>query len=98
LGTDLSAKNKGQVSGSLTGPVLRNSCAVINLHQETLTKLDRKTRKLLTIYGYYHNKASIDRWYFPRKPDGGGGGRADTVIRSLAEAYIAAVKRLMEYA
>ena len=50
LSTELSAKNKVEVSGSLTGPVLRYGCGFINLHQETLTKLDRKTRKLLAIH------------------------------------------------
>ena len=91
LGTDLSANNKVKVSVSLTGPVPSYSCGVINLHQETLTKLDRKTRKLLTIYGHYHNKAGIDRWYVPRKLRRRG-------LIQLEEAYIAAVARLMEYA
>ena len=91
LGTDLSANNKVKVSVSLTGPVPSYSCGVINLHQETLTKLDRKTRKLLTIYGHYHNKAGIDRWYVPRKLRRRG-------LIQLEEAYIAGVTRLMEYA
>jgi len=68
-----------QVSGSLTGPVLRYSCGVLNLHQETLTKLDRKTRKLLAIHGHYHNKADVDSWYVHRKRGRKGAG---TIRRS----------------
>jgi hypothetical protein len=51
LGTELSAKNKIQAIGSLVVPVLRYSFGIVNWHQEELGKLDRKTRKLLTIHG-----------------------------------------------
>ena len=47
LGTELSAKNKIQVIGSLAVPVLRYSFGIVNCHQEELQKLDQKTRKLL---------------------------------------------------
>ena len=50
LSTELSAKIKIQAIGSLTVPVLRYSFGIINWHQEELQKLDRKTRKLLTIH------------------------------------------------
>ena len=83
-GTQPNAKNKMQVSGSLTGPVLRYSCGVINLHQETLTKLHREKREQLAIHGNYHNKADVERWYVPRRQ-----GRRGLI--QLEEAYIAAV-------
>ena len=67
LGTELSAKNKIQAIGSLAVPVLRYSFGIINRHQEELQKLDRKTRKLLTIHGQHHPKADVDRLYVPRK-------------------------------
>ena len=66
LGTELSAKNKIQAIGSLAVPVLKYSFG-INWHQEELQKLDRKTRKLLTIHGQHHPKAVVDRLYVPRK-------------------------------
>jgi len=91
LSTESSAKNKVQVSVSLTGPVLMYSCRVINLHQETLTKLDRKARKLLAIHGHYHNKADVDSCHVSRK-------RGRRQLIQLKEAYIAAITRLMEYA
>jgi len=41
--------------------VLRYSFGIFNWHQEELQKLDRKTRKLLTIHGQHHSKADLDR-------------------------------------
>jgi len=32
-----------------------------------MQKLDRKTRKPLTIHGQHHPKAEVDRLYVPRK-------------------------------
>ena len=65
--TKLSAKNKIHAIGSLAVPVLRYSFGTFNWHQEELQKLDRKTRKLLTIRGQHHPKADVDRLYVPRK-------------------------------
>ena len=47
LGTELSAKNKIQASGTLAVTVLRYSCGNVKWHQAELQKLDRKTGKLL---------------------------------------------------
>ena len=49
--------------------------------QEELQKLDRKTRKLLTIHGQHHPKAEVDRLYVPRKQEGRG-------LMRLEEAYV----------
>ena len=70
LGTELSAKNKIQAIGSLAVPVLRYGFGIVNWHQEELQKLDRKTRKLLTIHGQHHPKADVDCLYVPRKQRG----------------------------
>ena len=72
LGTELSAKNKIQAIGSLAVPVLRYSFGIVNWHQEELQKLERETRKLLTIHGQHHPKADVDRLYVPRKQGGRG--------------------------
>ena len=34
--------------------------------------MDRKTRKLFTIYGTLHPKSDVDRLYIPRKKEGRG--------------------------
>ena len=90
LGTELSAKNKIQAIGSLAVPVLRYSFGIINWHQEELQKLDRKTRKLLTIYGQHHPKADVDRLYVPRKQGGRG-------LMQLEAAYAVEITKLAEY-
>jgi len=90
LGTELSAKNKIQAIGSLVVPVLRYSFGIVNWHQEELQKLDRKTRKLLTIHGQHHPKADVDRLYVPRKQ----GGRD---LMQLEAAHAVEITNLVEY-
>jgi iron-sulfur cluster repair protein YtfE (RIC family) len=48
-------------------PVLRYSFGIVNWHQEELQKLDRKTRKLLTIHGQHRPNVDVDRLYVLRK-------------------------------
>jgi hypothetical protein len=79
-----------QAIGSLAIPVLRYSFAIINWHQEEIQKLDRKTRKILTIHGQHHPKADTDRFYVPSK-DGGRG------LMQIEGVYITEVIKLKEY-
>jgi len=90
LGTELSAKNKIQAIGSLAIPVLRYSFGIVNWHQEKLQKLDRKTRKLLTIHGQHHPKADVDRLYVQRKQGGRG-------LMQLEAAHAVEMTKLVEY-
>jgi hypothetical protein len=96
LGTELSAKKKIQATGSLAVPVLRYSFGIINWHQEELQKLDRKTRKLLTIHGQHHPKADVDRLYVPRKQGGRGLMQLEAIhavkIKKLLDPLIRVVK------
>ena len=46
--------------------------------------IDRKTRKLFTIYGALHPKSDVDRLYIPRKE----GGRGLKSIEDCAELAI----------
>ena len=61
-----------------------------NWHQEELQKLDRKTRKLLTIHGQHHPKADVDRLYVPRKQGGRG-------LMQLEAAHAVEITELAEY-
>jgi hypothetical protein len=56
-----------------------------------MQKLDRKTRKMLTIHGQHHPRADIDRFYVPRKEGGRG-------LMQVEGAYIAETLNLVEYA
>jgi calcineurin-like phosphoesterase family protein len=63
---------------------------IVNRHQAELQKLDRKTRKLLTIHGQHHSRADVDRLYVPRKQGGRG-------LMQLEEDYAAEITKLVEY-
>jgi hypothetical protein len=52
--------------------------------------LNRKTRKILTVYGQNHLRADTDRLYVPRKDEGRG------LIQTEA-AYITETKKQAEY-
>jgi len=90
FGTELSAKNKIQAIGSLALQVLRYTFGISNWHQVELQKLDRKTRKLLTIHRQHHPKADIDRLYVTRKQGGRG-------LMQLETAHEAEITKLVEY-
>ena len=90
LGTELSAKNMIQATGSLAVPVLSYSFGIINWHQEELQKLDRKTRELLTIHGQHHPKADLDHLYVSRKQGGRG-------FRQLEAVHAVELTILVEY-
>jgi len=55
-----------QGTGTLTTPVPRYNFRISEWHQEEIQKLERKTRKMLTIHGQHHLRADIDRLYVPR--------------------------------
>jgi hypothetical protein len=57
----LNVKNKIKVIGALSIPVLRHSFVIINRRLEEIRKIERKTRKVLTIYKMHHRKADKDR-------------------------------------
>ena len=68
LKSELNARNKITAIGALAVPVLRYSFGIINWRTEEIKKIDRKTRKMLTMYEYkmHHPKADIDRLYVKR--------------------------------
>ena len=88
LGLALSTKNKIQAIGALAIPELIYSFGIVNRHQE-LQKLNRKTRKLLTIHGQYRPKADVDHLYVPRKQAGRG-------LIQLVVAYPVEITKLLE--
>jgi len=53
-------------------------------------KLDRKTRKLLTIYGQHHPKADVDRLYVPRK-------QGERALMQLEASHAVEITKLVEY-
>ena len=52
--------------------LLRYSAAFVSWRRGELQAIDRKTRKLFTIYGALHPKSDVDRLYIPKKKGGRG--------------------------
>ncbi|XP_023216726.1 uncharacterized protein LOC111619278 [Centruroides sculpturatus] len=53
-------------------PVIRYTADFINWTQAELDNLDRKTRKLMTIYCSLHPRSDVDQLYLPRRLGGRG--------------------------
>ena len=71
--------------------LLTYSAAFVSWRKSELQAIDRKTRKLLTIYGALHPKSDLDRLYIPGKE----GGRSlicnedcVEVARRVLEVYV----------
>ena len=81
---------------------LRYSAGFVSWRKSELQAIDRKTRKLLTIYGALHPKSDEDRLYVPRKEGGRGWisieDCVELAIRGL-EVYVhGSVERLIQAA
>ena len=53
-------------------PVIRYTAEIIDWTQAELEDLDRKTRKLMSVYHALHPQSDVDRIYLPRQADGRG--------------------------
>ena len=70
--------------------MLRYSFGTINWRTEEIKKIDRKTRKMLTMYKMHHPSADIDRLYVKRKEGGRG-------LVQIEAAYKAEIMNIAEY-
>ena len=52
--------------------LIRYSAAFVSWRKSELQAIDRKTRKLFTIYGALHPTSDVDRLYIPTKEGGRG--------------------------
>jgi DNA-directed RNA polymerase subunit L len=69
---------------------LRYSFGIINWRLEEIKQIDRKTRKMLTMYKMPHPKADIDRLYVKRKEGGRG-------VVQVKAAYKTEIINIAEY-
>ena len=72
LKSELNYANKLESNNTLAVPAVTYSFNVINWTLQELTRLDTKTRKLLTIFKMHHPKSDVDRLYLPRTEGGRG--------------------------
>ena len=90
LKSELNARNEITATGALAVPVLRYNFGIINWRTEEIKIIDRKTRKILTMYKVHHPKADIDRLYVKRKEGGRG-------LVQVEGAYKAEITNIAEY-
>jgi len=72
LKSKLNGKNKIQAINTWAVALLRYGAGIINWKVAELKKIDRTTRKTLTMYRAFHPKSDIDRLYLKRKHGGRG--------------------------
>ena len=90
LKSELNARNKITAIGALAVPALRYSFGIINWRIEAIKEIDKKTRKMRTMYKMHHTKADIDRLYVKRKEGGRG-------LVQVEAAYKAETINITEY-
>ena len=66
---------------------VRYGAGVINWTIEDLERMDRRTRKLLTIHGGLHPRSNVGRLYIPRNL----GGRGLTSVRDCVEEELLSI-------
>jgi len=76
----LFANNKFKAINAFTVPVVRYTAAIVQWPVNTLTELDRKTRKLLCLFWGLHPRSDVDQLYLPRKIGGRGLHSVEDVV------------------
>ena len=69
--------------------VVRYGAGIIKWTTEELEKLDRKTRKLLTIHRAFHCRGDVDRLYVKRSKSGRGLISVEDCVNIEIKTYIA---------
>ena len=69
--SELNAINRTEAINTLATPVVTNF-NIVDWKMEDIRKLDRKTRKLLTVERMHHQRADVDQMYLPGNKGGRG--------------------------
>ena len=68
----LNAGNIVKAINTWAVPVIRYTAGIIDWRKDELKIIDRKTRKIMTLFRALHPRANTDRLYIPRKEGGKG--------------------------
>ena len=82
LKSKLNGKNKIQAINTWAVALLRYGAGIINWKVDELKKMDRTTRKTLTMYGTLHPKSDVERLYLKQKHGKRGLISIETCVRS----------------
>ena len=72
LKSKLNAGNTIKAINTWSVSLVRYVAGIIEWNKEELQRMDRKTRKLLTMHGGFHPRSDVDRLYVPRDKGGRG--------------------------
>ena len=84
LRSALNSKNLFLAINSWAVAVVRYGASVLDWTKEEIDRMDRQTRKFLTIYGAFHPKSNVNRLYLKRKL----GGRGLISIRDCVDGEV----------
>ena len=96
LGSKLNGGNITTAINSWAVSVIRYGAGIIDWTKAELQQMDRKTRKLLTMYGAHHPKADIDRLYLRRADGGRGFFGIEDCVRMEKESLLRYVEQSKE--
>ena len=82
LKSKLNGKNKITAINTWAVAIFRYGAAILKWKESELKKVDRKTRKLMTIHGALHPKSDVDRLYVKRKEGGRGLSSIEIVVKT----------------
>ena len=68
----LNGRNKILAVNTWAVSVLRYGARIMKWNKDKIAKLDRRTRKMMTMYGALHPKSDVNRIYLPRARGGRG--------------------------
>ena len=81
LRSDLNAGNTTKAINSWAIPVIRYTAGIVDWTIAELQEIDRRTRKLLTIYRAFNMNGDVDRLYIARRQGGKGLLQVEQVVR-----------------
>ena len=82
LKSKLNGRNKIMGINMWAVAVVRYGGGIIDWRQDELQKMDRKTRKMMTMHGALHPKSDVNRLYLSRKRGGRGLIGCEACVRS----------------
>ena len=78
----LNGRNKIQGINTWAVAMVRYGGGILDWKSDELKKMDRQTRKTMTMYGALHPKSDVDRLYLPRKVGGRGLISCENCVRA----------------
>ena len=91
--SNLYAKNLITAINVWAVSVVRYFAGVIDWNEKEMKDLDVKTRKILTMYGVFHKKSSVDRLYMKRNE----GGRGLISVEDCVKREICSLKDYFDF-